>query len=210
MPIEAHIIYSEKPSGPAPAGVVPDPPGYKACVVFLRSYLKTNPAAPTSNGVLLRSPLELRQACEREYVELKAITLNTLISWYWEIGEGMSLGVSATEEQVKERLASVNKTLFATPAGFADYLRWTDETMGDMVFRSRVQYFEAKIRANALAAAKADSKIADPKKRQAALAGLSEALSPAGRWVARTSCVRGFVVSSCKQYKGPFSPGLPD
>jgi hypothetical protein len=211
MPIEARIIYSEKPKGPAPAGVMPDPPDYSACIAFLTAYLHGDYAqihSPT--GVGGESSAELKRKCEHQYTELKAITLNTLIGWYWIIGQGMEAGISVTPQQVKERLTTVNKRLFASSADFANYLRWTDETTEDMLFRSRVQLFESEIHDKTLAAAKAASKITDVKQREVALAKISSELSPAQRWVQKTTCAPAYVVSSCKEYKGTLAPGLPD
>lgn len=204
MPVEAHVIYSEKPSQAPPAGVMPDPPEYRACTAFLAKYLAVN--APRA----VKGAAALKRTCAKQYRELKVITLNTLIGWYWVIGQGEALGVTVTQKEVNERLMTVNKRLFATAQDFENYLRWTDETLSDMLFRSRVQLFETRIRERTLAEAKRAEAIRSPTQRQAALNRISEALSPQQRWVARTSCRAGFVVSSCAEYKGPLSPGLPD
>lgn len=204
MPIEAHIIYSEKPSAPPPAGVMPDPPEYTACIAFLAKYLKqSEPSEVTGASALKR-------ACEKQYRELKAITLNTLIGWYWIIGQGEALGVKVTPTEVRERLTAVNKRLFATAADFENYLRWTSETLSDMMFRSRVQLFESRIREKTLAEAKRASTIKSQKQKQEVLNRLSENLSPAQHWVTKTTCSPGYVVSSCAEYKGSLPPGLPD
>jgi hypothetical protein len=210
MPVEARIIYSERPTGPPPAGVVPDPPGFSRCISFLRTYLQGKITVPAPNKSSSGSTGELKRLCQHYYGELKAITLNTLIGWYWIIGQGKELGLTANDHEVKERLQTVNKTLFPTSEDFANYLRWTDESLADMLFRSRVQLFEAKIREKAVAAAKRLSAIANVKRRQQALSRLSAELSPAGRWLGRTTCQPEFVVSSCKEYKGPLAPGFPD
>ncbi len=210
MPVEARIIYAERPIGPSPPGVVPDPPEFSGCIAFLRAYLKSKLAAPATSGSSAGSTAELKRLCQHYYGELKAITLNTLIGWYWTIGQGKELGLAATEEQVKERLQTVNKTLFRTTADFANYLRWTGESVADMLLRSRVQLFESKIHEDAIVQAKRLSRIANVKRRQQALEKLSQELSPASRWVGRTTCRSGFVVSSCKEYRGTLAPGFPD
>jgi foldase protein PrsA len=204
-PVEAAVIYSEQPTEPTPKGVMPDPPGYSACVAFLKKS-----ARPTVGSSGSQTAADLKRQCAHQYEELKQITLNTLVGWYWIIGEGTALGIKVSEAEAKQRLETVNSRLFAKPADFANYLKWTGQAVADMVFRSRVQLFEVKLQERLLQASRQLPKSLTPQQRQKALAQLSEGLSPARQWVPRTSCRSGYVASVCRQYRGPLAPGLPN
>jgi hypothetical protein len=207
MPIEARIIYQEVPTSAPPKGVMPDPPNYAECITFLKVYLKPDPQTVTGH---VGDRAELKRECDHQYKELKWITLNTLIGWYWEIGQGNALGIHVTDGEVKSRFLQASQVFVPKGGTLANYLRWTDESRADMLFRSRVQLYESKIHKKALAEIRRISKILDAKQREEEGQRLSAWITPAQRWVGKTTCVTGYVASSCREYRGPLKPGLPD
>jgi foldase protein PrsA len=204
MPVEATLVYQEMPKRPVPRGVIPDPPSYTACIAYLRTVgNKLGTSGPPTTS-------QLRAECKRQYQNLKELTLNTLIGWDWTLGEGAALGMRVDDNEVRRRLATVNERLFSNNGEFKDYLKWTGQTVTDMLFRSRVQLFEVKIHEQLLAAGRHLPRSLTSHEREAALAKIVEKLPPNRAWVAKTSCEAGFIVSGCRQYRGSLSPGFPD
>jgi hypothetical protein len=202
MPIEAVLIYQEFPTRPIPKGVIPDPPDFTGCIAYLKSLsLKSGEAKSTV--------AQLKTRCTQRVNELRVITLNALLGWYWTIGAGMALGMKASDAEIRQRLKEVNGRFFPTKGSFARYLKLTRETVPDMLFRSKVQVFEVKIGHEQAAAMKRLPKGLTVAQRQSALAKLTENSAPK-RWAARTSCREGYVVSGCKEYRGSLAPGLPN
>jgi len=204
MPVEASLLYEEVPRKKVPAGVMPDPPTYTACIAYLRStkqkILETGPK-PTA--------AQLKDKCAQKYQELKVLTLNTLIGWDWTIGMGATAGMKVTDTEVRQRLEAVKKNNLPG-VSFTKYLKYTDQTVSDMLFRSRVQLFEVKFQQQAITMAKFLPKGLTAQQQQKAFAKLAAGLPTTKQWVARTSCRTGYVTSSCRQYKGSLPPGIPN
>jgi hypothetical protein len=195
IPIEAAVLYQERPTSPVPRGVLPDPPDYVACIAYLKTAgQKLVESGPKPTAV------QLKAKCRQRDQELKEITLNTLIGWDWTIGTGTALGLRASDAEVRQRLAEVKKATYSKETEYTDYLKATGQTVADMLLRSRVQLFELKMQKRA----------ATEKPQSAAQLQQSESLLSGKRWATVTSCRKGYVVSACKQYRGSQSPGLPN
>jgi len=205
MPIEATVIYKEYPTTAVPKGVVPDPPSYTACI----AYLKATPEKLVETGPK-PTAAQLKGKCRQKLGELRVLTLNTLIGWYWIIGAGMTLGMKASDAEVQARIVQGNKQYFPKSGELARYLRLTGQTNVDLALRAKVQVFETKLLALQTAIEKRLPKNASDQQKRAALAKYEQSLPPGGGWVAKTSCSRGYVVSACKQYKGTQPPGIPN
>jgi hypothetical protein len=205
MPVEAIVLYQEKPTKPVPRGVIPDPPLYNACIAFLESS-----AAKPAESAAKPAISQLRSRCAHKETELKEITLNTLIGWYWTIGAGKALGLKASDAEVRQRLVEVNKRSYATPAEFTSYLKLTKQTLPDMLFRTRVQLFEVKLREKLAALEKDLPTQLTAQQRQGVVGRFLESVGPGKKWAAKTTCSKGYVVSACKEYRGSNFPGLPN
>jgi hypothetical protein len=195
IPIEAKLLHEELPRRPSPNGVVPDPPTYTQCIAYLEVTGHTNTKPSIS---------DLKNKCAQKYREVKELTLNTLIGWEWSIGRGRALGMKVSVKEVKERLNSVVKNNLSG-VSFQQYMSYTGQTLSDMLFRSRVQLFEIKVvqLGKALLARRARGQNTQQQ-------GILARLPTTAQMVARTSCRRGYVTSSCKQYKGSYAPGFPN
>lgn len=198
MPVEAVVLYEERPTKPVPKGLIPDPPDYKACMAYLAA------KAPT-----LTSP-QLNLRCRQRNAEVRTLTLNTLISWYWTIGSAEAVGFKASDAEIKRWYLELGKLLFKSNRELANYMKWTGQTTPDMLLRAKVQLYELRLAEKLTAAEKQLPKSLSPAQRQAAISKLTKFASPSSYWPSRTTCRPGFVVSACREYKGPFSPGLPN
>jgi foldase protein PrsA len=188
--IEAIVSSELFPRKPAPRGVVPDPPGYTACIAYLRSL----PAVITG-GRSKPAVAQLKSRCRRRYKTLRQYVLEFLIGAEWTLGEGAELGVRPTDAEARQRLKQVNKRYFPREADFKRYLSLTGQTLSDEMFRSKVQLLEVKL-----------PQMIAPKgltaqQQRLAYAKLSDEYTK--KWTARTSCRPGYIVSKCKQYKAP-------
>jgi foldase protein PrsA len=204
MPIEARLLYQEVPTRPAPNGVVPDPPTYTACVAYLQTtrqrVAEVRPRPTTA---------QLREKCAQREQELKVLTLNTLIGWEWIIGKGLEVGMRVTDAEVAQHLEAVRHGDLAY-VSFDKYLKYSGQTMADMLFRAKVQLFEVKAQEELMALARKLPKGLSPRQQQVALTRLAASFPTEKQWVARTDCRPGYVTSSCKQYTGPLAPGIPN
>jgi hypothetical protein len=195
--VEFVLLHEYVPAHPAPAGVVPDPPSYGHCASYLRRSAPGNSKQSTS---------ALKTACKHKEQELRASTLNKLISWDWTIGRAHALGLRASDAQVRQQLARVIKTKSLYGPNFDRYLKLSGQTMADILFRSRVQLFEVEMAAKAERAMAALPKTLNEKQRQLAFLNLAHRYLATKSWVAKTSCRKGYVVSACKQYTGSERP----
>jgi foldase protein PrsA len=205
MPVEAVVLYQEHPTRPVPKGVIPDPPNYTACI----AYLQSTPQKLVEGGPK-PTAAQLKSKCVQKNQELKELTLNTLIGWYWTIGAGRALGMKASDVEVRQRLEEVNARSFPKKAEFTNYLKLTGQTVQDMLLRSRVQLYEVKIAQQLAAAEKLLPKGLTVQQKKSALAKSIENLPPGKLWPARTTCRKGYVVSACKEYRGSQPPGIPN
>jgi foldase protein PrsA len=205
IPIEAHIIYDETGTKPVPKGVMPDPPSYTACV----AYLKTVKQSLAESGPK-PTVAQLRTKCAQEDQNLKVYTLNTLIDWVWTIGNGDRLGMSVSEGEAHQRLLAIRKGTFPKESEFKLYLARTGETVGDMLYRAKIQLFEAKLQQKQNEVLSALPKGVTPQQQERALANFAKRIPTLNQWAAKTNCHAGFVTSDCKQYKGPLAVGTPN
>ena len=202
--VQAVVAYQEVPTGPAPAGVLPDPPRYTACVAFLRSaagrkLVETGTPATAT---------QLKGRCEAKLRVLTELTMKTLIGWDWTIAEGERLGIDPSSAEVRRRFKEVNSRLYPQPGEFARYLKTTGQTLADMLLRAKVQLFEVKEVEIARALEKHLAATLTPKQYTAAIARLVGNLPSGKAWVEKTTCQPGYVTADCSEYHGTQSPGL--
>jgi hypothetical protein len=202
IPVEAAVLYQERPVRPVPKGVIPDPPRYDACIAYLGSVRQTL----LESGPAL-SPTQLRQRCAKQYGQLRVLTLNTLITWYWALGTGKRLGMTATDAEVRRWLADTYLKDFPSSHEYARYLDLTGQTSADMMLRGRVQLLEEKFQLKQRAIERRLPKGITPQQRRPYV-DFASVLPKA--WAARTTCRRGYVVSACREYRGPLAPGVPN
>jgi foldase protein PrsA len=194
--VEAILNHELIPTRPIPSGVVPDPPSYSACI----SYLRREPQPAGQSPGQLTTPA-LKARCKQAEHTLRESVLSKLISWDWTIGSGQQLGMKVDERQRLDEVIK-NRTLYGD--NFKRYLKLTKETMADVLFRSRVSGYEVQISKRLTDLIEGLPKNLTETQRQEKVTSLTSSTTKA--WLAKTTCRSGFVVSSCKEYKGSEPP----
>lgn len=183
--------YEAVPKGPVPSGVVPDPPRYTACMAYLRAR-----PATVGGGSTSLTTKQLVAQCRDQYTALRELALGSLITGDWLIGEGDERGFKVTATEVSQRVAEVTGREFTNRAAFERYLSYTGETLADERLRSRIKLFSAKIEAQLLKGG--------AQAQQRAYAKFNAELPL--KWAKRTTCLPGYVVPNCKEYRGSAKP----
>jgi phosphatidylethanolamine-binding protein (PEBP) family uncharacterized protein len=128
---------------------------------------------------------------------LKNQVLGFLISSKWVLGEAAATGVHVSSAEAHERLEQLQAKQFHTAAELKNYLASSDETMADLLERTKIELLESKIAARVTAGKTGAA-------ASAALASFRTSFET--RWQAKTSCHPGYVMEDCKEYKGPRHP----
>ncbi|HEY2142007.1 MAG TPA: hypothetical protein VGG98_08105 [Solirubrobacteraceae bacterium] len=197
IPIEAILTHELRPRKSVPRGVVPDPPDYGACIL----YLKTVPQKAIERGAH-STAAQLRSQCQQRYQMLRQTVLNFLITTEWLIGEGTEQGLKATDAEIKHRFEQVKKAEFPRKGEFERQLVLTGETMSDQLFRAKVKVLSINLEREILT----KRGLTHQQRTQAYVKFFTEAFPT--KWIARTSCRAGYVVPNCKQYKGSQPPEI--
>jgi foldase protein PrsA len=124
---------SEKP-------IVPEPPNYSACIAHLAAT-----TAKPAKGQKAPTTAELKSECEEEYKSLQSEVLGFLISSQWVISEAESLGVKATDAEVKKEFAKIKGEEFPKAAEFEKFLKSSGQTVSDLLLRVKLNMLSSKI-----------------------------------------------------------------
>jgi foldase protein PrsA len=119
--------------------VVPDPPKYTACIA--RTKAQSKPA----KGQKAPTEAALKSQCEQQYKSLQQEVLGFLISSSWVLGEAGSLGVKATDKEVKKQFEKIKSQQFPKPAEFQKFLSTSGQTVSDLLLRVKLNLLSSKI-----------------------------------------------------------------
>jgi foldase protein PrsA len=123
-------------SGPlAKNPVAPDPPTYAKCVAHFKEI--------SENKKLTAE--QLKKQCEIQYKNLLQQVLGFLISSQWVIGEAKSLGVNASDKEVKKQFESIKSQQFPKAAEFEKFLASSGQTISDLLLRVKLNLLSTKI-----------------------------------------------------------------
>jgi len=189
MHVTASRDYELRPRHPVPSWTLPDAPQYTRCIAHLKATAGTLASAPPGTP-----EASLKKLCEQRYEELRQQVLGSLISGEWLIGEGETLGLTATQKAIEQRMERARRNGYHSEAEFQRDLSLAGETVADQLFRSKIKVFSEAIER------RYTSKGAPA--LQALISGLPK------RWAAKTSCRPGYIVPNCRQYKGPTPPEI--
>jgi hypothetical protein len=185
--VQAATNYEAVPKGPVPAGVVPDPPGFRACIAYLRS------GGQNHEGVLhARSNAQLLAECEVNYRRLRAHVLGILISFKWWEAEAKALGISFDQEKVAKAFARFRDEEYHSIPNYERYLRTTGQTLADEYLRMRMDLYTVALGEHFQA--------------EGTPAMMHYLRDFSKEWAAKTSCQPADVVPNCKEYKGSSAP----
>ena len=187
------VLKGKGSNGKEPGPQVPVPPSYISCIAEQRAH----PSPAVANQ---KSPTDrqLKAFCEFEYQRFKLKALYLLIGHQWITGEAKELHVHVREGELHRQLTTFERAVAPSKAGFERVLRFWRANRADVLLsledEQLIQTIEAKITAGARSEAQ----------RQAALASFGRAYKR--RWLARTSCARGYLVPICRNFKPPKEP----
>jgi foldase protein PrsA len=187
VPIEAIISTQVFPKKPLPAGVVPDPPQYDACMAYLRT------STPLGHVHVNLTPTQLKDACREHYEAVRQHMLQILITFQWLSAEAEKRGLSVSDTEAKTTLARFVREQIGSKQDFERYLKYSRQSLEDEMLVGKMDLLSNKLQAavrKELGNARAAKFLADWPKR----------------WSTQTSCRPGFIVPDCKQYKGTDIP----
>ena len=124
--------------------------------------------------------------------------LGFLITSAWVQGEARSRGVSASAEQVAQRLAQLERQRFRSAGSLKAFLTSSHESEADLRARVAIELLQARI-AGEVASGLSGSQ------RTNALASFQQAFQQ--RWRRRTTCAPAYVMEDCSEYAGPPATG---
>jgi hypothetical protein len=187
--VEAVLAYSAEPRGPAPEGVIPDPPRYAHCVAYLGTA-----SPPAGKAEAKPTTTQLKRACQQRYEALQHHVLDILITDDWLSGEGAAKGVTVSAGEVGQAIARQ----FPTRADYQRFLRLTGEKASDEQLLIRGDLLSVKL------GQLRESAVLKSGRSQAQERSALERIGAeyTARWTARTDCRPGYVVQECRQFKG--------
>lgn len=185
--VQASTDYEPVPKGAIPAGVVPDPPAFRACIAFLRSGGPTHekPSRSRTNG-------ELRAECEANYRQLRTHVLRILISFKWMEAEAKKLALPVSPKRVAAEFARFRGEEYHSIGRYQQYLRRTGQTLADSYLRMQMDISATELRQHFLSEGKP------------AFVRFLRDFSK--EWASRTTCQPSDVVPNCKEYHGSIAP----
>lgn len=119
---------------------VPDPPEYTACIAHLEA---TSPAP--AKGQSKPTKAQLKSECEQQYKSLQQEVLGFLISSSWVLGEAESLGVKASDAEVKKEFEKIKNEQFPQAAEFKKFLATSGQSVSDLLLRVKLNMLSTKI-----------------------------------------------------------------
>ncbi|HYM45583.1 MAG TPA: peptidyl-prolyl cis-trans isomerase [Solirubrobacteraceae bacterium] len=125
---------------PGEKPVVPDPPKYTACVAHLEAT-----APKPAKGQSKPSAAQLKTQCEQQYKSLQQEVLGFLISSSWVLGEAESMGVKASDKEVKKQFEKIKNQQFPKAEEFKKFLASSGQTVSDLLLRVKLNLLSTKI-----------------------------------------------------------------
>jgi foldase protein PrsA len=118
---------------------VPEPPSFTACIASAKA------AAKPAKGQTPPTEAQLKSQCEQEYKSLQQEVLGFLISSNWVLGEASSLGVKASDAEVKKQFEKIKSQQFPKAAEFEKFLKGSGQTVSDLLLRVKLNLLSSKI-----------------------------------------------------------------
>jgi parvulin-like peptidyl-prolyl isomerase len=126
-------------AAPGTSPVVPDPPKFTKCVAAKKK-------APQTKTKPKSTDAQLKSQCAQEYKTLRDQTMNFLIQADWVAGEAKARKVTISNAEVQKQFQQTKKQAFPKDADFKNFLKTSGMTMGDILFRVRLDALSNKLR----------------------------------------------------------------
>jgi foldase protein PrsA len=117
-------------SSPGAPVIVPnDPPGFKGCIKQVRQQIPSLNKTPDK---------QIKSDCAQLFQSLDSQVMDFLIKAYWYQLQAHKLHIKITQAQVNKAFEQAKKQQFNTAAAFNSFLKQTGQTLGDIMYRVRV------------------------------------------------------------------------
>lgn len=145
---------------------------HKTASAEVSSHLTIKHRHPGSKGIAIREEV-----------------MGFLLSSYWVVGEAEALKIEIPQNTVLQQFEKIRREQFPKRGEFKSFLRRSGQSVGDLLFRVRLNLLSAEIQKHVLAGESGASE-----KEQA----LREFVTSfEARWRAQTFCRRAFAVPDC-------------
>jgi Raf kinase inhibitor-like YbhB/YbcL family protein len=121
------------------------------------------------------------------------LTLGFLLTAQWVFGEAASRRISASDRDIHQRLAEIEKRRFANPRDLRKFMAASGETENDLLTRAKIEILRSRIADQVVAAQHASPSAA-------VLASFEQAFHR--RWKSLTRCNAAYVMDDCSEYRG--------
>jgi len=119
---------------------IPEPPRYTACIAHLQAT-----APKPAKGQPAPTTAQFKTQCEQQYKSLQQEVLGFLISSSWVLGEAGSLGVKASDKEVKKRFEQIRNQQFPKTGEFEKFLASSGQSVSDLLLRVKLNLLSSKI-----------------------------------------------------------------
>ena len=119
---------------------IPEPPRYTACIARLQAT-----APKPAKGQPAPTAAQFKAQCEQQYKSLQQEVLGFLISSSWVLGEAGSLGVKASDKEVKKRFEQIRNQQFPKTGEFEKFLASSGQSVSDLLLRVKLNLLSSKI-----------------------------------------------------------------
>jgi foldase protein PrsA len=134
------VAAAASASAPGEKPVIPDPPNYSQCIAHLEAT-----APKPAKGQPKPTTAQLKSECEQQYKSLQQEVLGFLISSEWVLGEAASLGVTASDKEVKKRFEQIRNQQFPKASEFERFLTNSGQSVSDLLLRVKLNLLSSKI-----------------------------------------------------------------
>lgn len=182
MAIGAATVEMPKPTGALPTAIEYTPPAFTACVAHRRAV-----ATSATRTVALRAE------CRRTYDGIQARVLKFLVTGYWLRGEAAEAHALVSQAEVHRKFKEYRQEDFPTPAAFQRLKEASRQSVSDLEFAVETQMLSARL------LERFTTRFGSGKTEQATITAFNKYI--ASKWIPRTSCMPGYIVKDCKQYR---------
>jgi hypothetical protein len=177
--------YFEITGATVPRGVVSEPENLSLCVAKLKTIAVGKVKA------------ELTHRCRQLHSLLREQAMEYLINSDVYAGEDAETGATVSNHEIQVAFASLKGEAFPTPATLQQYLAQRDWSLADEMFVVKRDLLGTRLL----------QKVREKLGKEASEAALDQYYKTlTAKWVAKTSCIAGYIVKGCRQYRKLATP----
>jgi hypothetical protein len=177
------------PSATPPSPAAPQPPPPDQVVACIGAQPITGAAFSHWAAIAAKAEEPPGKRPPPSAAAVKQEVMGFLISSNWVLGEARDLGVHVTEAEVRHSFDHIRNQVFHTRREFHAFLRASGETLGDLVFRMRLNLTSVRIQRHIIAGHHGT------RSKERALETF--VVNFKRKWQAQTSCASQFAVADC-------------